>query len=100
MEFIAFDFETATQEPHSACALAVAHFRGAEVVASMAEIFQPPGMLFDDEKIGGSDDPPYADVADKPDFSGVSAKLSPFFTAGSVAVGITRPLIRKCCGRR
>ncbi|MCI5837000.1 MAG: exonuclease [Veillonellaceae bacterium] len=90
MEFIAFDFETATQEPHSACALAVAHFRGEEVVASMAEIFQPPGMLFDDENIRVHQIR-HADVADKPDFSGVWAKFLPFFTAGLPLVAHNAP---------
>lgn len=90
MEFIAFDFETATKEPHSACALAVAHFRDTEVIASVAKLFQPPGMQFDDENIRVHQIR-HTDVEDKPDFAGVWEEFLPFFTADIPLVAHNAP---------
>ncbi len=48
MDFIAIDFETATFERHSACALGVASVENGSVVAKHRWLIQPPGNVYDD----------------------------------------------------
>lgn len=79
MEFIAFDFETATKDPSSACSLAVVRFIDGTPVDTCYRLFQPPAMRFDDDNIRIHQIRP-ADVAHEPDFSGVWAEFLPYFT--------------------
>ncbi len=79
MEVIAFDFETATKDPSSACSLAVVRFVDGAVQDTHYRLFQPPAMRFDDENIRIHQIRP-ADVADAPDFRGVWEEFLPYFT--------------------
>ncbi len=78
MEFIAFDFETATAEPNSACSLAAVRFADGEPVDSHYRLFQPPENKFDDLTIRIHQIRP-ADVADAPILAEVWDEFLPFF---------------------
>lgn len=79
MEFIAFDFETATKDPSSACSLAVVRFVDGAPADTHYRLFRPPAMRFDDDNIRIHQIRP-RDVEDAPDFSGVWAEFLPYFT--------------------
>ncbi|MDU2418116.1 3'-5' exonuclease [Negativicoccus succinicivorans] len=78
MEFIAFDFETATQSPASACSLAVVRFTEDGAQETVAHLFPPPEMKFDDDNIRIHQIRP-ADVADLPTLAAIWEDFAPYF---------------------
>lgn len=46
VDFVAIDFETATSDPNSACAVGLAFVVGLEVVATTHRLIQPPGNQY------------------------------------------------------
>ncbi len=66
MEFVAIDFETATHDPTSACAVGLAVVRNGRIVTRRAGLFRPPGPEFVFTDTHGIT---FEDVQDKPDFS-------------------------------
>lgn len=46
VDFVAIDFETATSDPNSACAVGLAFVVGLEVVATLHRLIQPPGNQY------------------------------------------------------
>lgn len=51
VDFVAIDFETATGDPNSACAVGLAFVVGLEVVATVHRLIQPPGNRYDQGNI-------------------------------------------------
>ena len=47
VDFVAIDFETATSDPNSACAVGLAFVVGLRVVATTHHLIQPPGNRYD-----------------------------------------------------
>lgn len=78
MRFIAFDFETATMQPNSACSLAVARFENGRLIDRHARLFRPPHNRFDDDTIRIHQIRP-ADVADEPTFDECWTEFLPYF---------------------
>lgn len=76
--FIAFDFETATMTPESACSLAVSVFVDGELSETYARLFRPPENRFDDDTIRIHQIRP-ADVANEPSFADVWPDFAPYF---------------------
>ena len=51
MDFVAFDFETATRHRHSACSMGLARVRNGNIAETKAWMIRPPEMLFDEMNI-------------------------------------------------
>lgn len=76
VDFIAIDFETATGNPNSACAVGLAFVVGLEVVATAHHLIQPPGNQYDQGNIHIHGIYP-EDTEHAPDFLTVWQQLHP-----------------------
>lgn len=75
-EFLAIDFETATNRRDSACAIGLARVSDGAIVAEAHHLIRPPSPEFRFTYIHGIT---WADVADGPDFFDVWDQVAPFF---------------------
>lgn len=75
--WVAIDFETATREKASACALGIAVIEDIHVVEERAWLIQPPGNIFEPRNIWvhGIDEDR---VAQEPEFDEVWAEIEPY----------------------
>ncbi len=76
VDFIAIDFETATSDPNSACAVGLAFVVGLEVTATTHRLIQPPGNRYDQGNINVHGIYP-EDTEQSPDFLTVWRELHP-----------------------
>lgn len=76
VDFVAIDFETATGDPNSACAVGLAFVVGLEVVATTHHLIQPPGNRYDQGNIHVHGIYP-EDTEHAPDFLTVWQQLHP-----------------------
>ena len=76
VDFVAIDFETATSNPNSACAVGLAFVVGLEVVATTHHLIQPPGNQYDQGNINVHGIHP-EDTRQAPDFLTVWRQLHP-----------------------
>lgn len=76
VDFVAIDFETATGNPNSACAVGLAFVVGLEVVATTHHLIQPPGNRYDQGNIHVHGIYP-EDTEHAPDFLTVWQQLHP-----------------------
>ena len=78
MNFVTFDFETATKDPNSACSLAVIRFRDGKPTESLSHLCQPPQNRYEDDTIRIHQIRP-ADTIDAPTFAEIWPEFAPFF---------------------
>lgn len=76
VDFVAIDFETATSDPNSACAVGLAFVVGLRVVATTHHLIQPPGNRYDQGNIHVHGIYP-EDTEHAPDFLTVWQELHP-----------------------
>ncbi len=76
VDFIAIDFETATSDPNSACAVGLTFVVGLEVTATAHRLIQPPGNQYDQGNINVHGIYP-EDTELSPDFLTVWRELHP-----------------------
>lgn len=76
VDFVAIDFETATSDPSSACAVGLAFVVGLEVVATAHQLIQPPGNRYDQGNINVHGIYP-EDTEHAPDFLTVWQEIHP-----------------------
>lgn len=76
VDFVAIDFETATSDPNSACAVGLAFVVGLEVVEATHHLIQPPGNRYDRGNINVHGIYP-EDTEHAPDFLTVWQQLHP-----------------------
>lgn len=74
MEFVAIDFETATPEKDSACAVGVAHVRDLEIIEEFYTLIRPPGNKYNyyNTRVHGIR---ARDTENAPDFAQIYPKL-------------------------
>ncbi len=85
MDFTALDFETATFQRDSACAVGVAVVRGGEVKEAYSTLIRPPSMRFE-KKCSEIHGIRAADVSGAPTFAEVWPQVSKFIGNGPVAM--------------
>ncbi|MBP5200861.1 MAG: 3'-5' exonuclease [Schwartzia sp.] len=89
MDFIAIDFETATDRRNSACSVAVVEVRDGKVARTYSTLIRPPGLRFSSFNISIHGITPEM-VAHERDFAGVWSELRPFLE-GRVVVAHNAP---------
>ena len=77
MDFVAIDFETATDKRNSACSVAVVEVRGGEIARTYSTLIRPPRLAFLPFNIEIHDITPEM-VEHERDFAGVWPELRPF----------------------
>ena len=98
--FLAIDFETANNQPDSACAIGLVRAEEGEIVAEAAFLIRPPSPEFYFTHIHGLT---WAHVADAPDFGALWPDMSPFFDDvdffAAHNAGFDAKVLRQCCAR-
>lgn len=79
IDFIALDFETATSDPNSACALGIALVEDLRVADTFYSLIQPPGLLFHPGNIRVHGITPDM-VADAPTLDQLWPRIRPLFS--------------------
>jgi DNA polymerase-3 subunit epsilon len=74
--FTAIDFETATKDPNSACAIGLVRVEGGRIVRRAYHLIRPPSAAFDFTYLHGID---WATVHDAPTFAQLWPRLVGFF---------------------
>lgn len=96
--FAAIDFETATQNPNSACAVALVFVENGEIVERYHRLIQPPERDFEFTYLHGI---AWQDVADQPAFAGLYRELAEKLESVPVLVAHNAPfdrgVLEACC---
>ena len=96
--FVALDFETATRERDSACALAIVRVEGARITASASLLIRPPERTFEFTDIHGIT---WRDVAASPPFAEVWRSMAPLLRGAEFIAAhnarFDREVLIACC---
>lgn len=101
--FVAIDFETATSDHTSACAVAVVRVENARVVAQKVSLIRPPGPRPPDGRFQWTQthDITWNDVKDAPTFKQVWPSFAPMFEGASWIIAhnasFDHSVLDKCC---
>lgn len=100
MNFLAIDFETANQEPDSACAIGLVKVVDGEIVEKVVHLIRPPTRVFQFTYIHGLS---WRDVAQKEDFGQLWSKIEPLFVGVDFLVAhnasFDKRVLAACCAR-
>lgn len=97
-EFLAIDFETASNRQDSACAIGIVRVSKGEIIHQECHLIRPPSQQFLFTYIHGLS---WADVADEADFSGVWSRIARQFEGvdfiSAHNAGFDRGVLNACC---
>src|SRR5260370_4379470 len=96
--FVAIDFETANQSPHSACAVALVRVERLIIVGRATCLLRPPGRYFEFTHVHGIT---WESVQDQPSFAeawpGLSAILQGAEFLAAHNAPFDRAVLHACC---
>jgi DNA polymerase III subunit epsilon len=96
--FVAIDFETANEQPDSACAVALVRVERREIVQRQTYLLRPPGQYFCFTYVHGIC---WDRVKDEPTFREVWANLGPMLDGAEFLAahnaGFDRGVLHACC---
>lgn len=99
-DFLAIDFETATNSRTSACAIGLARVSGGRIVEEAHHLIRPPTPEFRFTHIHGIT---WADVAEERDFFDVWSEIEPLFDGVDFIAAhnarFDRGVLHACCDR-
>ena len=85
MDFVAFDFETATGNLNSVCSVGIALVHDLHITGQEYYLVRPPALKFDDKNIAIHGITPEM-VGDAPEFPGIWQRIKGLFDGGRVVV--------------